>query len=82
MVRSLSLSHRAVNDRLCEHSPVIHHVATATLERNRGHSRARADTIAKFTVNVRGYTQDDDDMLCLNLFVDFVRTAYTHSPCV
>lgn len=28
--------------------------------------------IAKFTVQVRGYTQDDADMLCLNLFVDFV----------
>lgn len=27
---------------------------------------------AKFSVLVRGYTVDDDDMLCLDLFVDFV----------
>jgi hypothetical protein len=28
---------------------------------------------AKFTVNVNGYTVDDDDMLCLNLNVDFMK---------
>jgi hypothetical protein len=27
---------------------------------------------AKFSVAVRGYTVDDADMLCLDLFVDFV----------
>lgn len=28
---------------------------------------------AKFSVMVRGYTVDDDDMLCLDLFVDFMK---------
>jgi hypothetical protein len=28
--------------------------------------------LAKFSVAVRGYTVDDADMLCLDLFVDFV----------
>ncbi|KAK1925564.1 ML domain-containing protein [Papiliotrema laurentii] len=28
---------------------------------------------AKFSVAVRGYTVDEDDLLCLDLFVDFVR---------
>ncbi|ETW87295.1 hypothetical protein HETIRDRAFT_243667, partial [Heterobasidion irregulare TC 32-1] len=28
---------------------------------------------AKFTVNVRGYTVDDDDLLCLDLVVDFMK---------
>jgi hypothetical protein len=27
---------------------------------------------AKFVVNIRGYTADDDDMVCLDLMVDFV----------
>lgn len=27
---------------------------------------------AKFSVLVRGYTVDDEDMVCLDLFVDFV----------
>lgn len=32
----------------------------------------RANISAKFVVNVRGYTADDDDMVCLDLVVDFV----------
>ncbi|EIW73685.1 hypothetical protein TREMEDRAFT_37462 [Tremella mesenterica DSM 1558] len=28
---------------------------------------------AKFSVAVRGYTADDEDMLCLDLFVDFMK---------
>ncbi|KAK7058893.1 Phosphatidylglycerol/phosphatidylinositol transfer protein [Paramarasmius palmivorus] len=28
---------------------------------------------AKFKVEVRGYTKDDDDMVCLNLVVDFMK---------
>ncbi|WWD18444.1 phosphatidylglycerol/phosphatidylinositol transfer protein [Kwoniella shandongensis] len=28
---------------------------------------------AKFAVQVRGYTADEDDMLCLDLFVDFMK---------
>ncbi|EJT48753.1 hypothetical protein A1Q1_02219 [Trichosporon asahii var. asahii CBS 2479] len=31
----------------------------------------RANVSAKFVVNVRGYTADDDDMVCLDLAVDF-----------
>ncbi|KIJ21675.1 hypothetical protein PAXINDRAFT_173771 [Paxillus involutus ATCC 200175] len=31
---------------------------------------------AKFTVNVRGYTNDDDDMLCLDLKVDFMKSPF------
>ena len=30
---------------------------------------------AKFSVAVRGYTVDDADMLCLDLFVDFVSNS-------
>jgi len=29
--------------------------------------------IAKFIVEIRGYTVDEDDMLCLKLKVDFMR---------
>lgn len=36
-----------------------------------------ADITAKFVVNVRGYTTDDDDMVCLDLVVDFVSCAGT-----
>jgi hypothetical protein len=32
--------------------------------------------LAKFTVNVRGYTNDDDDMLCLDLKVDFMKSPF------
>jgi hypothetical protein len=28
--------------------------------------------IAKFSVAVRGYTDEDADMLCLDLYIDFV----------
>ncbi|WVQ96728.1 phosphatidylglycerol/phosphatidylinositol transfer protein [Kwoniella sp. CBS 9459] len=28
---------------------------------------------AKFSVQVRGYTSDDEDMVCLDLFVDFMK---------
>ncbi|WVW84722.1 phosphatidylglycerol/phosphatidylinositol transfer protein [Kwoniella bestiolae CBS 10118] len=28
---------------------------------------------AKFSVQVRGYTDEDDDMVCLDLFVDFMK---------
>ncbi|KAG2366616.1 ML domain-containing protein [Suillus spraguei] len=31
---------------------------------------------AKFSVNVKGYTQDDEDMLCLNIIVDFMRNPF------
>jgi hypothetical protein len=31
-------------------------------------------SIAKFVVSVRGYSVDDEDLVCLNLFVDFVST--------
>jgi len=31
---------------------------------------------AKFTVNVRGYTADDEDMLCLDLRVDFMKSPF------
>ncbi|KAF5377590.1 hypothetical protein D9615_005331 [Tricholomella constricta] len=31
---------------------------------------------AKFVVNVRGYTNDDDDMLCLDLTVDFMKNPF------
>ncbi|OAX42400.1 hypothetical protein K503DRAFT_847858 [Rhizopogon vinicolor AM-OR11-026] len=31
---------------------------------------------AKFTVTVRGYTKDDDDMLCLDLHVDFMKRPF------
>ncbi|KAJ8596954.1 hypothetical protein M405DRAFT_804559 [Rhizopogon salebrosus TDB-379] len=31
---------------------------------------------AKFTVAVRGYTASDDDMLCLDLKVDFMRNPF------
>jgi len=30
---------------------------------------------AKFGVNVRGYTADDDDLLCIDLVIDFVRRS-------
>lgn len=30
---------------------------------------------AKFVVNVRGYTEEEDDMVCLDLIVDFVSTT-------
>ncbi|KAG6845773.1 Phosphatidylglycerol/phosphatidylinositol transfer protein [Tephrocybe sp. NHM501043] len=33
---------------------------------------------AKFTVNVQGYTADDDDMLCLDLHVDFIKNPFPH----
>ena len=36
---------------------------------------ARANDAAKFSVQVRGYTQDDEDKLCLDLFVDFVSVS-------
>jgi hypothetical protein len=29
--------------------------------------------VAKFQVAVRGYNQDEEDMLCLDLFVDFMK---------
>ena len=32
----------------------------------------KANIPAKFVVNIRGYTADDDDMVCLDLAVDFV----------
>lgn len=28
--------------------------------------------VAKFSVAVRGYTAEDDDMVCVDLFIDFV----------
>lgn len=28
--------------------------------------------VAKFSVAVRAYTADDDDMVCVDLFIDFV----------
>lgn len=31
---------------------------------------------AKFTVNVRGYTANDEDMVCLDLKVDFMRFPF------
>jgi hypothetical protein len=31
---------------------------------------------AKFVVNVRGYTVDDDDMLCLNLKANFMKKPF------
>ncbi|KAF8843992.1 hypothetical protein BDN67DRAFT_1008439 [Paxillus ammoniavirescens] len=31
---------------------------------------------AKFTVTVRGYTKDDEDMLCLDLKVDFMKNPF------
>ncbi|KAG5648059.1 hypothetical protein DXG03_007094 [Asterophora parasitica] len=31
---------------------------------------------AKFIVNVRGFTNDDDDMLCLDLSVDFIKNPF------
>ncbi|KAI6047568.1 ML domain-containing protein [Pisolithus marmoratus] len=31
---------------------------------------------AKFSVSVRGYTVDEDDMLCLDLKVDFMRSPF------
>lgn len=34
-------------------------------------------TVAKFVVSVRGYTADDDDMVCLDLIVDFVSHSRT-----
>lgn len=33
-------------------------------------------TLAKFNVNVRGYTVDDGEMLCLNLKVDFMKLPF------
>ncbi|KAG9314429.1 hypothetical protein JVU11DRAFT_5226 [Chiua virens] len=33
-------------------------------------------TVAKFTINVRGYTVDEDDMLCLDLKVDFMKFPF------
>jgi hypothetical protein len=38
--------------------------------------------IAKFSVAVRGYTDEDADMLCLDLYVDFVSLSFTHTPVV
>lgn len=35
-------------------------------------AKAKLTVTAKFVVNVRGYTVDDDDMVCLDLVVDFV----------
>ncbi|KAI6007343.1 ML domain-containing protein [Pisolithus albus] len=31
---------------------------------------------AKFSINVRGYTVDDEDMLCLDLKVDFMQSPF------
>ena len=31
--------------------------------------------LAKFSVQVRGYTKDDADMVCLDIFVDFVSSS-------
>ncbi|KAF5313996.1 hypothetical protein D9611_006874 [Ephemerocybe angulata] len=33
---------------------------------------------AKFVVNVNGYTAEDEDMLCLNLKVDFMKNPFPH----
>jgi hypothetical protein len=35
--------------------------------------------VAKFSVAVRGYTDEDADMLCLDLYVDFVSLPLTPS---
>ncbi|KAF8078541.1 ML domain-containing protein [Lyophyllum atratum] len=34
---------------------------------------------AKFTVNIRGYTVDEDPMLCLDLHVDFMKNPFPDS---
>ena len=34
---------------------------------------------AKFLVQVRGYTHDDEDMVCLDLKVDFMKNPFPHS---
>ncbi|KAG6842588.1 Phosphatidylglycerol/phosphatidylinositol transfer protein [Blastosporella zonata] len=33
---------------------------------------------AKFSIDVQGYTANDDDMLCLKLKVDFMRNPFPH----
>lgn len=35
-------------------------------------------TPAKFAINVRGYTINDDPMLCLDLKVDFMKFPFPH----
>lgn len=37
--------------------------------------RTLTPSLAKFAVAVRGFTVDDEDMVCLDLFVDFVSSA-------
>jgi len=35
------------------------------------------DYIAKFVVEVKGYTVDDEDLVCVNLKVDFMKHVST-----
>lgn len=35
------------------------------------------DHIAKFVVEIKGYTVDDKDMVCVNLKVDFMKKMST-----
>lgn len=35
---------------------------------------------AKFNVNVRAYTVDDDDLFCVNLKVDFMKKPFFKLP--
>jgi len=37
-------------------------------------------SVAKFSVAVRGYTDDDADMLCLDLYIDFVSSLQLDLP--
>ena len=41
--------------------------------------RQKLTMIAKFSVAVRGYTDEDADMLCLDLYVDFVSLPSIHT---
>ena len=36
--------------------------------------------LAKFTINARGYTVDDDDLFCVDLRVDFMKKPFFKLP--
>jgi len=37
-------------------------------------------SLAKFTINARGYTVDDDDLFCVDLKVDFMKKPFFKLP--
>ncbi|THG95637.1 hypothetical protein EW026_g6054 [Hermanssonia centrifuga] len=66
---------------LCEEAYAIHLLQLAasdmcTKEVTHTVTLPKEIPLAKFNVNVQGYTADDDNMVCVNLWIDFRRTSH------